>query len=76
MMKIIASAVVGGLLLVFVAALLFTLPIMAGWNWGVLYAFPNANLGTLKFGDAFWFMVFVNVIVGAFKTNVDVKTTK
>lgn len=41
--------------------------IYAGWNWGVLAAFPNAGLGMLTFWQAAALGLLVAVVGTAFK---------
>jgi hypothetical protein len=41
--------------------------IYAGWNWGVLAAFPSVGLGALTFWQAVCVGFIISVIGGAFR---------
>jgi uncharacterized membrane protein len=58
-------------ILILITAVLGTLFLYAGWNWGVV---PTLDLShQIGFMQAFWLSLFVSTVGGAFKSSVTSK---
>ncbi len=65
------GAAIAGLILIAIFALIGTLFLYAGWNWGVVPAVPATH--TVDLAQAFWLSLGLSSIGSRFKSDVSTR---